>query len=506
MLVLVPVFIFAGCKSSEGSFFETPQEGVGGEGASGGEGDSKGGSSRGGSSSAGTSSGGRPAIGPSTQLAPGPASLAGITSDGWAVFRDADALRTVKIGASAASPATEEVTRRPGSVLIRGRAVFNWADVDWTTNLGDLSVWTEEGGAIEIGETLYAEGLVAVSESGSALVYAANPSDETFDLVLLTTERGTSEVLIESVGRGSEETCGARIGFVRERLFVGWCEVGSRAARLERYDRAGDEWRATLIAEDALPEWSADAEGESVFYQSSAYAAYCDMAGEALLIDASVGRGLLAPDGSAAFYTVGDQLRRTALPDVDPVPVVTRGYAQPVGFSPRFDLALYSTVVTYENGTERDLFVVPTDEVNAEPVELVPEPTAQLARSMWTDDGRFVLFLTDKEPRGASLHVVASDGKERMVLPDVVEVLAAYDSTIVFTDNSSDPEQYPVVADLKLIDVASETEPTLLEEKILEGRSFVLDSSREHVVYVRSGVDRDVEDAERDGLFVRSIR
>ncbi|HVR20856.1 MAG TPA: hypothetical protein VMS65_14195, partial [Polyangiaceae bacterium] len=374
MLILIPAFIFMGCSSSEeGLFDQTSQGGAGGEGASGG----KGGSSRGGSSSAGTSSGGRPVIGFPTQLAPAPASLAGITSDGWAVFRDADALRTVRIGApAAASSASEEVTARPGTVLIRGNAVFNWADVDWTTNLGDLSVWTEEGGALDIGETLYVEGFVAVSESGSALVYAANPSDETFDLMLLTTERGTSDVLIESVGRGTEETCAPSIGFVRERLFVGWCEVGSRAARLERYDRVGDEWQPSLIASDVLPEWSADAEGDHVFYQSSAYAAYCDMDGEAVYIDASVGRGLLAPDGSVAFYTVGDQLRRTVLPDVDPIPVVTRGYAQPIGFSPLFDLALYSTIVTYENGTQRDLFVVPTDEANAEPVELAPEPTA----------------------------------------------------------------------------------------------------------------------------------
>jgi hypothetical protein len=48
------------------------------------------------------------------------------------------------------------------------------------------------------------------------------------------------------------------------------------------------------------------------------------------------------------------------------------------------------------------------------------------------------------------LHVVEIDGTERLELPNVVEVLAAYDSTIVFADNSSDPDQYPLVSGASL--------------------------------------------------------
>src|SRR5690348_17852416 len=35
------------------------------------------------------------------------------------------------------------------NVLIRGRVVFNWANVDWTANVGDLSVWTADAGRSE---------------------------------------------------------------------------------------------------------------------------------------------------------------------------------------------------------------------------------------------------------------------------------------------------------------------------------------------------------------------
>jgi hypothetical protein len=495
-LSLAATFILVGCGTSGSSFSDRPPEaGTGGAGSSG-----EGG---GASGKAGSGSGKSPGTGPPTQLAPGPVAMVGVTSDDWVVFRDADALRAVKIGAP---PEVEEITRRPGSVLIRGKVVFNWADVDWTSNVGDLSVWTAEAGTHEIGETPYAEGLIAASEQGVAIVYTANTNERTTDLMLSGSDLSNAQVIIESMGLGSEETCGATIGFVGERLFVGWCEAGSRAGRLERFERVDEEWRPTLLADDSLPQWSADASGERVFYQSSEYSAFYAENGANLLIDAGVGRGLVLPDGSAVLYTVGDQLRRTTLPDVNPIPIVTRGYAQPVEFSPGFDLALYSTIVTYDDGTRRDLSLVPTNAFDAAPIELVTEPVAVLPRSSMTRDGRFVLYLTDVTPNGASLHVVEIDGIERLVLPNVVEVLAAYDGTIVFTDNSSDPDRYPLVADLKVIDVTANADPLLLEAKIVEGRRFELDATRERVVYVRSGVDRDPSVAERDGLFFQGLR
>lgn len=108
---------------------------------------------------AGADTGGTTALGAQAQLAPGQGMLVGITTDGWAVFRDGDTLRAASLDGSEA----DEVTARPGSVLIRGSVVFNWADVDWTKGVGDLSVWTAEGGAQEIGETPYAEALVRAS-------------------------------------------------------------------------------------------------------------------------------------------------------------------------------------------------------------------------------------------------------------------------------------------------------------------------------------------------------
>jgi hypothetical protein len=495
----IPVLsILAGCGSGNSEFFASDDStaGSGGDDENGGRGGT---AARGGS---GGTNGAVPEVGPPVALAPGAVGLVGVTSDGVVVFRDEEGLRAVAIEGGS----VDDVTDNPGSVLIRGPVVFNWADVDWEAGIGELTIWTAEGRSHELGPTLYAEGLIAADANGSAIVYTANADDETADLMIAGSDFEKPETLVEAMGLGSEETCGPSIGFVGERLFVGFCEVGHREGRIERFELVDGEWESTLIADDALPTWSADASGDRILYLTSSYRAVCSYDGVDYPVDASVSRTTLLPDGSMALYTVGDQLRRTELPEVNPVPVVTRGYSQPVRLSPSFEHALYSTTVTYDEGTRRDLLLVPTDGFDETPIELMNEPLASLGRDSMTADGRFVLFFTDMSARGGSLHVVDVNGEERLVLPDVVEVVSAFGSTIVFSDNASDPEIYPVVADLRAIDVAVEEEPRLLEARILDGRNFQLDAGGDRVVYVRSGLDRDETDPERRGVFTIELR
>lgn len=474
--------------------------------------------------------GNRGEIGAPLQIAPGQASLLGFTSDGWIIFREADLLRAAKLGGD---DQIQDISDRPGSVLIRGRVVFNWADIDWTVGMGTLSVWTADAGAHTVGPAPYVEALTSASEDGSTIVYtlnnhevgdgsggaggAASPSaiggaggagaapEQATDLMIARSDLGSSNVLIESMGIGSEATCGASLGFVGEKLFVGWCSPGSRAAKIERYELADATWTPTTIAEDALSAWSADAKGERVFYQSSGYSGYVTNDGNPILIDAGVSQGTLLPDASAVLYSVGDQLRRTALPDVNPVAIITTGYKQPVGFSSDYGLSLYSNTVTYEHGTQRDLLLTPTDVFNPRPLVLVEQPIATLARSSMTRDGNFVLYLTDVTDRGGTLHVVDPDGRDVAAFPGVVDAAAAKGSRLVFTDNSSDPNKYPVVTDLKLIDLERDHEPRLIEKKVLSSKDFQVDVSGSQVTYVRSGVDRDAAEPDHDGVFVVSI-
>jgi hypothetical protein len=471
-------------------------------------------------------------------IASGSASITSVNSEDWVIFRSATELRAVKIPVAdgtgdAGAPASELLSASPGSVLTRNAAVFNWADIDWDLGVGNLSVWSPGAGSQEVGPTLYSEALIAASPAGVVVFPAfssvadadaamrdggipdprgdaggadAGSQPESVQLMLADGDVADAQVLIPELGLGSDTTCGARISFVGERLFVGWCEPGSQVAQIQRFDRVSDEWQATLTIPNVLPAWSADRTGELVFYQATDYSAHLAEPEGGRAIDTGVGSGFILPDGSAVFYTVGDQLRRTSLPSINPIPIVTNGYSQPVGFSPSFDLVVYSTAVSYEQGIQRDLRMVATDAFNATPTELVTGLTASLTRSSISQDGQFVFYLSDVTPSGGLLHVVDRDGVERIVLPGVVDALAASGSRIVFTDNSSDPEVFPVVTDLKVMDLARDAEPRLIEAKILEGRTFQLDAMKQQVIYVRSGIDRDAAAPDQVGLFVQRLQ
>jgi hypothetical protein len=429
--------------------------------------------------------------------------MVGVTSDDRVLYRSGDKL----IASSLAGGDGETVSDQPGNTLIRGSVVFNFANVDWTANVGELSIWTAAGGAHEIGPTTYSETLIAASASGNFVVYTANTSTKKSrtDLMLASSDFATDDVLIPHMGLGSDTTCSPSLGFVGEALFVGYCAPDSRDATIQRFDFDGSTWNPTTIAEQALPTWSADAEGNGVFYQTSDYQGYYATGGQQYRIDASVSRGFLLPDGSAALYTVGDQLRRSPVPYADPEPIVTTGFSEPVAFTSSYGMALYSSKVSYENGTQRDLRLVATDGFNPEPIELVADPVAAMPRSSITADGNFVLYLTDVTETGGTLHVVAMDGTEVASLPGVLDALAARGSGIVFTDHASDPSVYPNVADLEYIDPARGSTPTLIEAAVMDPKNFQLDAELDTVIYARSGVDRDSEDPEHDGLFSCSL-
>jgi hypothetical protein len=447
------------------------------------------------------------AVGPlpaPVRVAGGPASLVGVTSDGYAVYRAAD--QTLQAVAVHGGGTSLPITDHPGTIVLKHRAVFSWADVDWMTNLGRLLVWTAEGGTHDAGVALYSEEMVAATADGKTIAYNVNVTPTTTDLVITSNDFSAPKTLIAGVGRGSEQTCRSSFGFVGSRLVIGWCTPGSQFGKIERYESLDGQWTGAAIAADSLSTWSSDQSGELIFYQSNDYRGRLVEAGQSKVVDASVSGGIVLPDGSAILYNVGDQLRRTALPEINPTPIVTRGFAQLAEFSSSYDHVLYSREVTYEGGTKRDLMLSDASVFNPQPTELVAAPTAGLSRSAFTSDGQYVLYLTDLHAQGSTLNIYSIARGNVRTLPNVDTVLAAGNATIVFSDHRSDPDKYPIVADLNVLDAASDGPPQLVEPMILDGRSFFADLDTGLVTYVRSGVDRDANDPEAQGVLVQSIR
>ena len=136
-----------------------------------------------------------------------------------------DSLRAAKPGKNG----SKLVSDQAGNTLERGAVVFNWANVDWTKNVGDRCRDLDQlsGAYARFGSTTYSETLVAASDSGNFLVYTANTKSTKTDLMLASSDFSTNDALIAGMGVGSDTTCSPAVAFVGERLFVGSCDPGS---------------------------------------------------------------------------------------------------------------------------------------------------------------------------------------------------------------------------------------------------------------------------------------
>jgi hypothetical protein len=61
-----------------------------------------------------------------------------------------------------------------------------------------------------------------------------------------------------------------------------------------------------------------------------------------------------------------------------------------------------------------------------------------------------------------------------------------------------------MVTNLEYVDFSAGVLPRLVESKVVDGKSFLVDAPGKHVVYVRSSVEQD-GGAPQTGLFVRNL-
>ncbi|WP_394837333.1 hypothetical protein LVJ94_10540 [Pendulispora rubella] len=433
------------------------------------------------------------------------ATLSGMTSDGYAVYHTADGLYAV-----AAKPASAPVriTTNSAIAVVRGPVVFAYTNVNYTNNTGTLTVWSAAGGVKLVGPTLLSDDMVAATDDGGQILFTADVTASTASLNIASSRTPDKrQTLVPAMGRGSATTCRPRFGFAGQRAIAVWCANGSQSATLARYEApatAAATWTASSIASDVQPAWVADAQGDRVFFVTNNSRGMIADTNGVVLVDNGVTWATFADNGNSLLYTVNDQLRRTSLPAVNPTPVVTVGFAARAPFSPNYAFALYSTVVTYDGGEHRDLYLASTSKLNPAPDKLVEGANGQLSRSAFTDDSSNVLYLTDIKPDRGTLNARPVAGGTARKFPDVDSVLAATGSTIVFSDNRSDPQAYPVTSDVKVVNLATGQAPFLLRAKVLDGRTVQLTPQRDKIVYAIPRGEGE-QGAADEGLWVQAI-
>ena len=435
------------------------------------------------------------------------ATISGMTTDGYVVYHTSDGLYVV-----AAKPAQTptRITADSAIAVVHGSVVFAYTNVDYQNNTGNLTIWTAAGGVKSVGPSLLSDDMVASSDDGSLVLFTANVTATTASLNIAPSNAPEKrQVLVPAMGRGSATTCRPRFGFALRRAISVSCADGSQSAALARYDGpaagAAGAWVASSIATDVQPAWIADARGERVFFVTNSSRGMITDAKGSTLVDNGVTWATFADDGNALLYTVNDQLRRTSLPAVNPTPVVTVGFSARSAFSPNFAYALYSTVVTYEaDGEHRDLFLATTSKLNTATDKLVDGAKGQVSRSAFTDDSAYVLYLTDiKLDRGTFNARPVAGGAVR-TFPGVDSILASTGSKVVYSDNRSDAQTYPVTSDAKVLDLASNAAPFVLHAKILDGRTLQLTPQRDKVVYALP-VGMGPQGAAEEGIWIQGI-
>jgi len=421
---------------------------------------------------------------PAIRLTTGAATLMGMTSDGYAVYQDDAGLAAV---AARAGQSPMRISAHAGSVLVRGKVVFVFNDVDYTTNLATLLVWSAASGAHSVGRVLFADGFTAASDDGAWILATSKVTASQTDVVVAKTDLSAVATLA-TVGRGSLTTCGPSFGFAGAHAYIAACKEGSTAGTLVRYDLAGAGWTATPIASNVQPTWSADATGTKVFFVTTSSRGRFFDGTTTIDVDTGVGSGVVLPDASAVLYTVGDQLRRSSLADVNPVPIVTTGFSSRVTYSSDYRYVLYSTRIDYVGTEKRDLRIASTSGLNSTADQLLREPTGNVSRSAFTSDSAYVVYLDGVgSPNGATLVVRESSGGALRTFPGVQTAVAAGGSRLLFTDHVSGPNTYPITADLELVDARLDAPPIRIATTIVGAGAFYLTPAVDAVCYARTG-------------------
>lgn len=435
-----------------------------------------------------------------SRLVVGSASPMGITSDDHLIYREGAKLMAVKLGAAPATPSL--VSDQSGTPLFKGSVVFVWSNIDYTAGQADLLAWTGNDCARPIGRTLFSDEFVAASADGSMLLMPANVTETTMDLEVTARDLSWRRILVTGIGRASDTTCRAQYGFAGGRVVVGHCAPGSLSATLDAFTGSGDAWQKAEIAKDAQTTWSSDAAGDRIFYTTRGAQARLWGGQDMGEIDTGVVWGQVVPDGSGIFYTVGDQLRRTGLPEVLAIPIVTNKFQRALRWSTDYSQVLYATAVTYEGGERHDLVLTSTADFNPSPRKLVTTVDATLSRSAFSADNKFVTYLTGANAGAGTLNVHSIALGQTRTAPAVGTVAAAHDGVFVFSDNQSAPDVYPATADLKIWDAAGPGLPQPLQSKIVDGRAFFVAPGGHAVVYQRLA---DAQQADAEGVWASPL-
>ncbi|HSQ64171.1 MAG TPA: hypothetical protein VLM85_13185 [Polyangiaceae bacterium] len=393
-----------------------------------------------------------------TQLQAGAAlSVRGVTSDGYLIYSDDDALTLHALALAGGQPQDLGALGAKFWVNVVGDVVFSWSNV--TGDVGALGVWSAKTGLHAISPA--SVGIVATA-SGDQILYTDHVgANGTGDVYLANVDGSGAVKLLSGV---YVDPCFPQMGFAGSTAVVSYCPVAppqSGAPNAIVSSFASPAFARVDLATNAINYWSTD--GTHVLTSLANGIIVVPIGGGApMTLDANGFLGTFGDNGQAVFYsTHSGAFRRSPPTTPSPVTLVPSGFGGPWGMSPDQKWLLYFSNFG-AGGT--DIYLT-SAAAPSTITTLWPAATGAVVGDAFTADSSHALYITSMDPciSSGTLHATVPGGSDAVLGQGVFAEHAIGGARVVFSD------AYAITgglrfgrADIELVDLAQSPTPTKL--------------------------------------------
>jgi hypothetical protein len=482
-----------------------------GSSSSGGTGSSSGsssGSTSGSSSGSGSSSSSGSGSGSSSGSGPGGPTgnhllatanlleVGAVTSDGYAIYTDMSDASVWALPVTGGTP--QKIASNVGSytlIIADGPVALIWANINGTTNVGQLIAWTAAKGAHTLSAASSFGG--SLSKDQSHFIFF-DVSSTTGTSIAVAGVDGTGKTQLVPLAAVSTQ-CPPAIGWAGNDAIAAYCTVtppadaGAGSAIVARY--TGASWTPIDISTSAYSSFAGNQAGDHVvFFDTAGLESYAVGTGTTTLLDAAGDSFVITPDGTRVVYgthtgSVVGPFKITPIASASPA-TLGSGITAFTSISPNGNWVLGFTQESTTNLTNTILASVIT---GGTPTTLVASPTSALFGDSFTTDSRFAIYtdtVTATTTASGSvttghLNVVAlGPGTPPMALANGAwQDAAGPGSKVVFNQNWAAPANLGFgTADLSEVDLSAAV-PTAHPLVLRADANFFLTADRSTIVY-----------------------
>jgi hypothetical protein len=427
------------------------------------------------------------AMGP-VKVLTGTYELLGVTTDDLAIVHDTTADSVLAEPLAGGNSILVTNALNGGDVIVDGKVVFVWQNINNNTNAGALHVWSQATGLI-LASNASIDRLAAATTDGARIVFMGNVNNlgTTGDIIGANTDL-TNKTTLEATDQTPAGTvCDPNLGFSGAYAVAGRCKNNNNTPTVSSWTA---NWTKTDIqVGGASSYWEGDPAGTKVTTLDAKNlldVSNIDGTGKTQVDVTAVAFALLYGDATGVVYRTtivnnSNSLRSSPVANPVPLNLLNGTVAQLLALSPDHKYVMFSSVAQDQMTLESDIYLASTTVAGA-PATIDAQATATTSYgSDWTTDSTYALYFTavdgvnfigtlNARPVGAN--------QPKMISTMVWTDIAAKGTKVVFNDNYNTMNGR---ADLKSVDVAGNAGATLVHTAA--DASFFLDAALGRIVF-----------------------